>query len=154
MNNKSIIILFEENEMNIASLYSLYAQNIPEKSEFWEKLSHEEIAHAAQLGNREEKSDDIIESKFARIIIRNVSDFVLEEIKKAQQKKVSHREALKIALRIEQSMLEKKCFELFTPDSKKIQDVFRRLNSDTERHVAALLKEMKKSKLTFADLGK
>ncbi|HAS00202.1 MAG: hypothetical protein US57_C0007G0018 [Candidatus Moranbacteria bacterium GW2011_GWC2_37_73] len=153
MNNKPVIILFKENEINIAALYSLYAQKIPEKRTFWEKLSNEEIRHAAEIGNEKEQTDAIIENKFSRIIINTVITFVLEETTKAQQKNISHREALKTALRIEQSMLEKKCFEIFKPTNKKLKDVFCKMNKETERHVEMLHEEMKRANLTFNDLA-
>lgn len=144
-------MLFEENEMNIAALYSLYAQKIPDKSAFWEKLSGEEIAHAASIGNKktdEDQENSIIENKFSRGIIRYVMDFVLQETEKAQQGEISHEDALRTALRIERSVLEKKCFEMFSPSSEKIKAVFQRLNKDSERHVEVLLEEMKKNKFT------
>jgi hypothetical protein len=149
MNNRPIIMLFEENEINIATLYSLYAQNIPEKKEFWNKISNEEIRHAAQIGNEKDHTDPIVENKFSRIIIRNVINFVLEETSKAQQEKITHPEALRTALRIEQSMLEKKCFDIFTPSNKRVRDVFCTLNKETEQHIEILRKEMKRNKFTF-----
>jgi hypothetical protein len=152
MNNKPIITLFEENEMNISALYSLYAQKVPEKNKFWERLSNEEIAHAVQIGNEKKHADEVVENKFSRSVMRYVMDFVLEEIEKAQQGDINHKKALRTALRIERSILEKKCLEMFTPKSDKIKKVFCKLNNDTERHVAVLLKEMKKSKLAFDDL--
>ncbi|MDD5464101.1 MAG: hypothetical protein PHP62_03050 [Candidatus Moranbacteria bacterium] len=145
MNNAPIIKLFEDNELNISNLYSLYAQKIPGKHAFWDKISKEEIAHAVEIGSKMNYAENIIENKFSRGIIKYIMDFVLKEIEKTQQSKISHKEALQTALRIERSMLEKKCFEMFTPTHEKVQAVFNKLNKDSERHVALLLSEIEKN---------
>jgi hypothetical protein len=149
MNEKSIIILFKENELNISKLYALYALNIPQKKDFWERLSEEEVAHAASIsGNYESggKEGGIIENKFSRGVIRYVMDFVVEQIEKARNEKISHQEALLTALRIERSMLEKKCFSIFAPASETLKNVLRKMNDETEQHVDILIKELKKIK--------
>ncbi|HBP01456.1 MAG TPA: hypothetical protein DD454_04585 [Candidatus Moranbacteria bacterium] len=152
MNDRPLMHLFEENELNISKLYALYAEKVPDKSGFWERLSQEEAAHASNVGESRHEADHgtpVAENKFSRGIIRYVMDFVLEEIEKAHEYEVSHREALCTALRIERSMLEKKCFDIFTPSSESVKSVLCRLNSETERHIEILLKEMKKNKFAF-----
>jgi hypothetical protein len=124
MNNKPIIKLFEENELNVATLYSLYAQQLPENKAFWNRLSNEEISHAADIGNNMEHADTIIENKFSRGVINYVMDFVLNEIKKAQEEKITHRSALHSALRIERSILEKKMLRHVHPDESSSQESF------------------------------
>ncbi len=145
---KSIIKLFEENELNISLLYSLYAKNLPEYAPFWEQLSQEEIAHAKAIaGAFAETSHDeayFEENNFSRGIIKYISDFVAEKIIEAENNTPIHLEAIKIALRVEQSMLEKKCFEIFIPTEASVKDVLQRLNKDTERHAASLREELKK----------
>lgn len=144
-------MLFEENESNIAALYSLYAQKIPEKQAFWNQLSNEEIAHAVQIGNKKDIPDTITENKFSRSVIKYVMDFVLEETKKAQQNEISHHDALLTALRIERSILEKKCFNMFSPTDDKVKNVLNKINHETERHVKILTKEMKLNNFPFKD---
>lgn len=146
MNSKPIIVLFEENEMNIAALYSLYAQKIPTKKSFWERLSNEEIGHAASIGHEKRYPSEITENKFSRGIINHVMSFVLDETKKVQQGEVTHHSALLAALRIEQSMLEKKCFDIFTPTNTTLKTMFCKLNKETEQHTQRLLAELKRNK--------
>ena len=153
MNNKPLITLFEENELNIAALYSLYAQQFPEQQKFWDKLSNEEIGHAAQIGTQRSNEGAIAENKFSSSVIHYLMDYVLTETQKAQQEKLTHHSALLTALRIEQSMLEKKCFDLFTPTNETVKAVFDRLNRDTQQHVEALLREMKKNKFSFEEVA-
>lgn len=147
---KSITSLFEENEMRVSRLYSLYSQKIPSKKDFWERLSLEEIAHANAIASAFSKTgqneDAFEENNFTRGIIRYVSDFVQSEIEKAKASEgISHIDALQIALRVEQSMLEKKCFEIFIPTDQKLKDVLQKLNRDTEEHLQRLKKEFEEN---------
>lgn len=149
MNNKHIMDLFEENELNIASLYLIYAQKIPQEYDFWINLSNEEISHSKSIKDEKDISTAIIENNFSRGVVKHVMSFALRETEKATRNKITHHEALLTALRIERSMLEKKCFEIFIPINKKVEDMLCKLNKETEQHVAILIKEMKKNKFVF-----
>ncbi|MDP1884272.1 MAG: hypothetical protein Q8L10_02790 [Candidatus Moranbacteria bacterium] len=145
MDNKPILLLLEENELNISALYSLYARKIPHKSAFWEQLSNEEISHASSLGNDSARVDparSIVENKFSRGVIQYVMDFVLEEIRRAEKENVTHFDALQTALRIERSILEKKCFDMFMPADTTIQELFQKMNDETEQHIRTLTEEI------------
>lgn len=143
---KTILKLFEENELDISRLYRLYSQKIQGHKRFWENLSREEIEHSLEIARigKEEGFDMIKENNFSHGIIKYVSDFVGEQIEKVKKEKVSHKEAVEIALRIEQSMLEKKCFEIFIPSQKSLKKALDKLNKETEKHVELLKKELKK----------
>lgn len=150
MNDKPILTLLEENELNISSLYALYARKIPHKNAFWDQLSREEISHAASLNNGGSDIDSaqsIIENKFSRGVIRYVMDFVLEETRRAESEKetLSHHDALHTALRIERSMLEKKCFDILTPANTTVQALLQKLNDETEQHIEMLTEEIERN---------
>lgn len=146
MKNKPIIALFEENERNIAELYALYAEMLPKNKSFWSRLSGEELSHANQI-NLSKGSDDVFEeNNFSHGIINHVMSYVQEEIQKAKGGSMSHAEALRTALRVERSMLEQKCFDIFQTNDKTIQEIFLKMNKETEGHVEMLLDEMKKNK--------
>jgi hypothetical protein len=144
---KTIITLFEENELNIGKLYKLYSQKFPDRQAFWLGLSMEEAGHAADIRASHRKNDDLFETnKFTAGVLKYVMDFVEEKIQEVQKKEISHIDALNNALRIEQSILEKKCFELFTPTSQQLKAVLASLNKETEAHVNRLRKELKRQK--------
>ncbi len=149
---KSIVKLFEENELNISLLYSLYAKNIPGHLAFWTKISQEEIAHAKAIAGAfaetESKEEYFEENNFSRGIINYISDFVSEKTIEAENNTPTHIEAINTALRVEQSMLEKKCFEIFIPNDASIQAVLKKLNTDTEKHILYLRQELKTQKPT------
>ena len=146
-NRKSIIQLFEENELNISLLYNLYSKNIPEHFDFWNQLSLEEIAHAKAIAEafKETKNQKeyFQENNFTRGIIKYINDFVSEKTIEAENNTPTHIEAINIALRVEQSMLEKKCFEIFIPTDEMVKNVLQKLNRDTERHAESLQIELK-----------
>ena len=145
MQRPTILDLFEQNELNISRLYRLYSQRLGEKKDFWEQISREEIQHALDIRNSYKGKEDIFkESSFSRGTIKYVSDFVLESVEKAQKGEFTHAEALESALRIEQSFLEKKCFDIFIPNNKKVQEVLKKLNKETEEHIKRLQVEYKK----------
>jgi bacterioferritin (cytochrome b1) len=73
-----------------------------------------------------------------------VADFVQESVDRAKKDKLSQTEALETALRIEQSFLEKKCFEIFIPSHQKVKKVLEKLNQETEEHVERLRNQLEK----------
>jgi hypothetical protein len=149
MDKKPLIVLFEENELNVSILYHLYAEKIPHKSSFWERLSKEELSHAEDIGTQKESYDAIAENKFSRGVAKYIMDFVLEEIERTRIENITHRDALLTALRIEQSMLEKKCFDMFMPTSVTVKELLFKINRETERHVQVLLDEVKRNKFSL-----
>lgn len=146
---KSIVDIFQNNELKISVLYKIYSQKIIKHKSFWSKLSDEEITHSKQIAeiNNSSLKESFKETKFTRGIIAYIDEFIDEQIKIARKKKLSHLEALSISLRIEQSLLEKKCFEIFIPTNQKMKEVMEKLNKDTQRHEKLLRKELEKQKI-------
>ena len=145
MQKLTILDLFEQNELNISRLYRLYSQKISTKQAFWEQLSREEIQHALEIKESYNGQKDVFEeNNFSRGSIKYVADFVKKSIQQAKKEKSIHFEALKIALRVEQSFLEKKCFEIFIPNHKTVKKVLQKLNQETQEHIERLQKELEK----------
>jgi|WetSurMetagenome_2_1015567.scaffolds.fasta_scaffold430143_2 hypothetical protein len=142
MNKRSLVDIFEDNELKISILYKLYSQNIPGHKKFWKNISDEEVTHAKEIHKSLSKEKECLkENKFSRGIINYINSFVEEKIKEAKNKKLSHAEAINNALRIEQSMLEEKCFDIFIPRDRTAKEVLEKLNKDTRKHVEQLRKE-------------
>ncbi len=143
--SKSILDAFEQNELNISELYKIYSEKIPEKKTFWEKISKEEVRHAEEIAKIDKKSENSFEkNKFHQGIIRNIFDFVKKSVEEAKNMEISHIEALNVALRVEQSFLEKKSFEIFAPNQKTVKEVLEKLNLETEGHIKKLQEELGK----------
>jgi rubrerythrin len=147
MKERSLIDLFEDNELRISILYKIYSQKIPDHKNFWKKISDEEVVHAMEIAESFSKEKECFkENKFSRGVVNYVSGYVEEKIEEARKNKITHTDAVNIALRIEQSILEKKCFDMFMPTNLSVKKVIERLNKDTERHADQLRKELKKLK--------
>lgn len=144
ISRKNILDLIEENEMNVSRLYALYAGKIPGHRVFWLDLSSEELGHAANIRAMRKKMPDATfeENNFTRGALRYVFDFLQEKLQEAGEKSISHADALGNALRIEQSILEKKCFEFFLPNDKELKTVMENINRETESHVSKLRDEL------------
>jgi hypothetical protein len=140
-----ILDLFEANELNVSRLYKIYSKINLKNKNFWEKLAKEEIEHAIEIRDCYDGREDVFEENaFSRGTIKHVADFVRESIDKVKNQKISHLEAVETALRIEQSFIEKKCFEIFIPNQKKVKDVLRKLNKETEEHIERLRIELER----------
>lgn len=153
-NEKPLIYLFEENELNVSRLYQLYAEKFPEYEIFWRRLSEEEIGHAEKIRSlREKPGANFAENKFTRGIVSYVMNFVKGEIAKAESGKISPVDALNTALRIEQSILEKKCFDFFQSSDKTLNEVMGELGGETQKHLKMLQNQIvkieKKSRVDF-----
>ena len=149
MGNKkeNVLSLFINNEDKVSRLYKIYSQKIPANKKMWIDLSKEENRHVEMIEELRDKfgdSNDFFEiNKHSVEIVKYVSNFIDSQIKKALLGHVSHHEALDTALRIEQSMVEKKSFEIFKPKNKEIKKVFKDLNKETNDHIKLLRKKTK-----------
>ncbi|MBP9728185.1 MAG: hypothetical protein KBD27_02280 [Candidatus Moranbacteria bacterium] len=88
MAQKTIIDLFEENELEISELYRLYAQNFSKHKAFWTRLSKEELLHAQDIVNTRGKNNGnkcFELNKFAHGVIRYVNSFVKKQIREAKK---------------------------------------------------------------------
>ena len=142
---EKILHLFSENEKKVSELYSLYANHFPKHKRFWEKIANEETIHAKILQEGKEKlsckGELVKESMHANGIIERLTQFIDLELERAKNEIISLEEAVETALRIEQSMIEDKCFHIFRPETEEVGSIFRRLNDDTGNHVERLKKE-------------
>jgi hypothetical protein len=147
--SKLIIDLFIENERRISQLYKLYSRHFPASRNFWENIHEEEIGHVEILKNvkaiMKKGGKSIGENNFSRDILKYIGNFIREALKRAGDKKLTAMEALETALRLEQSMVENKSFEMFSPAHLPVRIIFQKLNRDTERHARLIRKELRKN---------
>lgn len=147
MKNESLIRLFEENELNISELYGLFSKKIVEHKDFWGRLSKEEITHAQNIHDSQTSLGiKISEKNFTRDALNYVINFVDEKIEQIGKEGITHTDAIDTALRIERSIIEKKCFEFFEADNENTKDFIKKLNKETETHIRILEKERKREK--------
>lgn len=146
---KNVLKNFLKNEKAVFELYSLYERKFKKKTSLWTELLKEEKEHVEileELFDKYRGRDDKFEvSEYLSEALAYVSKFVSEQ-KKAAQKRITLFEAAEISLRIEQSMIEKRSFELFRPKDQEILKALKRLNCDTERHAKMIRKDIRKKR--------
>ena len=133
-----IIEMLAKNEEAVAQLYSAYADRFTEYKDFWSGLAVEEIGHATELrklcGIAGEGSLYIKEGRFNNTAINNFSSYVKKESEPERVQASSLINALSVALSIEESMIERKFFDVFEADSVELRHVLLSLAAETKRH--------------------
>jgi len=133
-----IIELLAEHEKEISRLYKEYARKFPEKKDFWSKIAGEEIGHASWIfklrSQAEEGSLYFKEGRFKMEAIKTSLEYLKSQIAKAQNNKISAKNALSVARDIENGLIEKKFFEVFEPDCREIKQVLLDLAAATREH--------------------
>jgi len=141
----SLLKQFSINENKISQLYSVYASKFLEQSSLWERLAKDEKRHAALLAdldfrfNQEIKSWQISDN--APAILDYIGNFIDDCLQQAENSDI--KEALNNALSLEQSMIEKKNFDIFSTVNPEITAVLEKLNRETEGHRLGLMKFLK-----------
>ena len=127
------------NEECISELYLAYADKYKESSAFWSGLAMEEKGHADCIrelaGKVEEGTVHIEPGRFNKEAIENFTKYVRGEIERSRKEQMPLITALSIALSIEQSMIEKRFFEIFDTDSAELKHVLHDLTASTEEHI-------------------
>lgn len=135
---REIISLLYKQELLLAELYQLFADQFPEKGIFWKDLSKEEQTHASwikQLLEAEQKGlvrfqNDKLNSKALKTYIAHLE----KALEKANAGGFTARSALAYTLDFERSLVEKKAFTGFKGLAKQADAVLDRLHQETQRH--------------------
>lgn len=134
-----IIELLIRNEESVSELYLAYAYKYKECSEFWSGLALEEKGHAdciRELVNKVKEGGMHIEpGRFNKEAIESFTKYVKGESERARKEQMPLITALSIALSVEQSMIERKFFEIFDTDSAELKLVLHDLTSSTNEHI-------------------
>jgi len=147
--NEKISLLrhFSINESKIALLYSAYSEKFPERASLWSGLAKDEKRHSALLLDLDERFKEEISSwqvsDNAPAILDYIGKFIDDCLERASHAEMDLKEAFSNALSLEQSMIEKKSFEIFSTANSEIVAVLEKLNKETEGHKQWLLKYVK-----------
>lgn len=145
----SILGQFSLNENKIAQLYSAYALKFPERQTLWEGLAKDERRHSALLADLDVRYSKQINSwqisENAPAILDYVCKFIDDCLRQVETNNLSLDEALKNGLSLEQSMVEKKNFDIFKTVAEEVRLVLEKLNRETEGHRLWLSKFIKEN---------
>ena len=144
-----IIELLAEHEKEISRLYQEYARIFPEQKDFWSKIVREEIEHANWIFKLRSKIKEgslyFEEGRFKTDAIKTSIEYIKNQITKAQNNKISIKNALSVARDIESGLIEKKFFEVFEPDCREIKQVLLDLAAATREHYNRIEKVWKET---------
>ena len=136
---EDVLELMRSYELLLKDLYHFFAQKIIQEKEFWLKLSEEENKHAywlEVLGMNMQKqglslNDD---NRFNVPLIKSSINHVQEAMDDFKKEEVSFFDALTFASDTENSMIEKKFFEVFYGINDDFDRVMKLLKEETEEH--------------------
>jgi rubrerythrin len=128
-----------ENEEAIGVLYREYATRFPEYDSFWHGLADEEQEHADWIRVLCASMQDgrllIRPGRFKGQAILTYLDYLRREVAKVRQGEITLLNALAVTLYIEESLLERKYFEVFETDAPQLSRVLQNLAASTRTHV-------------------
>ena len=136
--SKQIIESMAVVEDKIMELYAVFSDKFPMDASLWSKLSQEEKMHAGMIRTLGDmiRSQDVKFQK-DRFNLKSLQNLVLrlsDEIQKATNNFFNRKSALEFALKLEQTLVEKKSFEAFESDIADMKKLFGILMQETQKH--------------------
>jgi len=137
--NEDVLELMQSYELILKDLYALFADKISVEREFWIKLSEEENKHAywlEVLGMNMQKQNVSLngDERFNVPLIKSSIQHVEEALNDFRKVELSLFDALTFAKDVENSMIEKKFFEVFYGINDDFDQVMKLLKEETEEH--------------------
>jgi len=118
-----------DREERVARLYTSYEKRFPDYADFWESLAKEEYGHANIL----RKMEEYISGGNALWNLGRLTDELLaaeeQMMTEFEQREIDMQGALKIAMRIENSLIDSRFYDTVNcdfPEFKKTADSLRR----------------------------
>jgi len=141
-----IIELIAKNEDTLSRLYRLYANQLPEYREFWERLSDDEMRHKEWvLELIETHAQGLLEINTRRAnpeLYETYLHFLEGLIQHAEKRPVTAIEAFANAAQAEHTYIERSLLAVVSTDSEGVQRVLEALGHSTERHAEVIDREL------------
>lgn len=136
---KKIIELMCKQELLLAKLYKLFADQFPDHKDFWQDLAKDEVRHAGWIKRLyKAEKEDLIAFSEGKIKTYTMDTFIenLEKIiQRAENGELNLKMAISYTLDLERSLIEKNVFSHFEIIDKKLAEIMAKLESETRRHV-------------------
>jgi hypothetical protein len=146
---RKIIELLAKHEEAIGRLYAEYANRFPRHHALWVQLSEEEYQHAEWLRTLDPAIKDgslsFAADRFDAKVIDKSLTWVIFQTGRAEKGELTQDEAVAVAMEVESTIIENKCFEVFEKDPPEFRKVLRLLSSSTENHWTTVRKAWKRS---------
>ena len=138
--------LAKQVESCMEELYDLFARNIPEDKEFWEKMSLEERIHAKLLDKfAQEYKQNLSKSAPDKSIFLRVINNINKDIQGYKGKKITRKEAFEKAAQFEKMVLEVHFSEFFSslkPEDNA--DILKMIQEQDKQHLEKLRQKIGK----------
>jgi hypothetical protein len=148
-----IIDQMAKNEVKLSELYAKYAHAFPTRKEFWNNIAQEEVSHGAWINTLKKRVEDgSVVFATDRFNIDLLNDFY----KYVQQQELRLNEgiplvtALVASKEIEETLLEKKFFEVFHGDSMELEILLLALEYSTKNHREIVVKALEEERKVLA----
>ncbi|KKU53926.1 MAG: hypothetical protein UX75_C0030G0012 [Candidatus Moranbacteria bacterium GW2011_GWE2_47_10] len=127
-----------KNEDKLSELYALYREKFTFMKKFWDELTEDELGHGAWVRTLRKKIEDgtvqFGEHRFNKDLLEDFYKNVQLQIFEAE-KEISLVDALRNAVKMEQTMIEKRFFDVFKGDSVELEILLLALRYSTENHL-------------------
>ncbi|MFH1983521.1 MAG: bacteriohemerythrin [Pseudomonadota bacterium] len=137
---QKILELYEDQERQLAMLYSCFGRQFPNDNAFWGQLVREEEMHARLISKLNAAVDTgallFDEGKVKTYTLSAMIERLDVLRRKAEAGQMDRRGALAQALDLESALIEKGVFTHFEALNDKARVVLKRLNGETLDHVA------------------
>lgn len=137
-NQEDILELLAGNEETIGRLYTKYSQRFHEMEDLWNGLADDERNHAIWIRNLKEKTKNresyVNPERFKPAAVKTFIAHTEKEIIEASKPGYQLINALSIAFFLEDSLIEKKYFEVISTDSADLKNLLQKLESATRKH--------------------
>lgn len=135
----NMLMRLAENEEAIAALYQEYASRFPEYDSFWHDLADDEKEHAGWitvLGTTDAQGAVFVDrTRFNEQAIETYLEYLRRELAKIRQGETTLLNALAVTLYIEESLIERKYFDVFDSDAPRLKQVLQNLAAATRTHI-------------------
>ena len=142
----ALLKVLSEHERAIARLYQAYSAKFDEHEVFWADLAQAELKHAACLNELrmllETDSAMVIVERFSVDAVRFSINYVNELTARSAEPDFELLNALSLAMKLEEALLEKNFFEVLTGDGQEIREALEFLARETEHHFQLLRKAL------------
>ena len=144
-----IVSQMAKNEVKLSALYAKYAHSFPTRKEFWNDIAREEVSHGAWIETlRKRVEEGSVKFGSDRFNIDLLNDFY----NYVQQQELNITEgmplirALVASKELEETMLEKKFFEVFHGDAPELEILLLALEYSTKNHREIVIKAWEEEK--------
>ena len=132
-----IVNQMAKNEVKLSELYAKYSHNFASRKDFWEELAREEVGHGAWISTLRKRIEDgsviFSSERFNIDLLNDFHDMVqTEELRISQG--IALIDALVASRKIEETLLEKKFFEVFKGDAPELETLLLALEYSTKNH--------------------